>query len=158
MSKDYTTYTQSPVGSLQVKAKEEGLTAINYYDDDPPESLDQPQHPVLKKTIDQLNEYFDGKRKTFDIPLILKGTNFQQKVWKQLQQIPYGQKITYSELATRLGDPQKARAVAGANGLNPIPIIIPCHRVIGADNKLTGYSGGIERKQFLLQLEGALLL
>lgn len=158
MSKDYTTYTQSPVGSLQVKAKEEGLTAINYYDDDPPESLDQPKHPVLKKTIDQLNEYFDGKRKTFDIPLILKGTNFQQKVWKQLQQIPYGQKITYSELATRLGDPQKARAVAGANGLNPIPIIIPCHRVIGADNKLTGYSGGIERKQFLLQLEGALLL
>jgi len=146
------------VGSLQVKAKEEGLTAINYYDDDPPESLDQPKHPVLKKTIDQLNEYFDGKRKTFDIPLILKGTNFQQKVWKQLQQIPYGQKITYSELATRLGDPQKARAVAGANGLNPIPIIIPCHRVIGADNKLTGYSGGIERKQFLLQLEGALLL
>ncbi len=146
------------MGSLQVKAKEEGLTAINYYDDDPPESLDQPQHPVLKKTIDQLNEYFDGKRKTFDIPLILKGTNFQQKVWKQLQQIPYGQKITYSELATRLGDPQKARAVAGANGLNPIPIIIPCHRVIGADNKLTGYSGGIERKQFLLQLEGALLL
>ena len=146
------------MGSLQVKAKEEGLTAINYYDDDPPESLDQPQHPVLKKTIDQLNEYFDGKRKTFDIPLILKGTNFQQKVWKQLQQIPYGQKITYSELATRLGDPQKARAVAGANGLNPIPIIIPCHRVIGADNKLTGYSGGIERKEFLLKLEGALLL
>lgn len=158
MSKGYTTYTQSPVGPLQVKAKKEGLTAINYYDDDPPESLDKQQHPVLKKTIDQLNEYFDGKRKSFDIPLILKGTNFQQKVWEQLQQIPYGQTITYSELATRLGDPQKARAVAGANGLNPIPIVIPCHRVIGADNKLTGYSGGIERKQFLLQLEGALLL
>ncbi|MDZ7659300.1 methylated-DNA--[protein]-cysteine S-methyltransferase [Fodinibius sp.] len=158
MSKDYTTYTQSPLGPLQIKADEKGLTAVNYCDDNPIESPDQHEQPVLTKTIDQLNEYFEGKRKTFDIPLVLKGTNFQQKVWKQLQQIPYGQTITYSELASRLGDTQKARAVAGANGLNPIPIIIPCHRVIGADNKLTGYSGGIERKQFLLQLEGALLL
>ncbi|WP_445666231.1 methylated-DNA--[protein]-cysteine S-methyltransferase [Fodinibius sp. AD559] len=158
MSKDYTTYTQSPLGPLQVKAKEHGLTAINYCDDNPSESLDQHQHPVLTKTIDQLNEYFGGQRKTFDIPLILKGTNFQEKVWKQLQKIPYGQTISYSELAERLGDAKKARAVAGANGLNPIPIIIPCHRVIGADNKLTGYSGGIERKESLLKLEGALLL
>ena len=158
MSKDYTTYTQSPLGLLQLKANEQGLTVINYYDDAPPELLDHDQHPVLKKTIHQLNEYFEGQRKSFDTPLVLKGTNFQQKVWKQLLQIPYGHTISYSELAIRLGDPQKARAVAGANGLNPIPIIIPCHRVIGADNKLTGYSGGIERKQFLLQLEGALLL
>ena len=157
MPKDYTTYIQSPLGFLQLKANEQGLIAINYYDE-PPESSNQHQLPVLKKTIAQLNEYFEGQRKSFDISLVLKGTNFQQKVWKQLQQIPYGQTITYSELAKRLGDPQKARAVAGANGLNPIPIIIPCHRVIGADNKLTGYSGGIERKQFLLQLEGALLL
>lgn len=158
MPKDYTTYTQSPLGSLQLKAEEKGLTAISYYDGNAPELSSGHQHPILKKTIDQLDKYFEGTRKTFDIPLVLKGTNFQQKVWEQLQQIPYGQTITYSALAKRLGDPQKARAVAGANGLNPIPIIIPCHRVIGADNKLTGYSGGIERKQFLLQLEGALLL
>lgn len=158
MSKDYTTYTRTPLGFLQLKANEQGLIAINYYDDEPPESSNQHQLPVLKKTMNQLTEYFEGQRKSFDISLVLKGTNFQQKVWKQLQQIPYGQTITYSELAKRLGDSQKARAVAGANGLNPIPIIIPCHRVIGADNKLTGYSGGIERKQFLLQLEGALLL
>ena len=157
MSKDHITYIQSPLGILQLKANDQGLIAINYYDKNPPQSLDQ-HHPVLKKTIDQLNKYFEEQRKSFDIPLVLKGTNFQQQVWKQLQQIPYGQTISYSELAKRLGDPQKARAVAGANGLNPIPIIIPCHRVIGADNKLTGYSGGIERKQFLLQLEGALLL
>jgi methylated-DNA-[protein]-cysteine S-methyltransferase len=158
LTKDYATYTQSPLGVLQVKANDQGLTAINYYDDNPSESIGRPQQRVLTKTIAQLNEYFDGKRKSFDIPLVLKGTDFQQKVWRQLQEIPYGQTITYSELAARLGDPQKARAVAGANGLNPIPIIVPCHRVIGADNKLTGYSGGIEKKQFLLQLEGALLL
>ncbi len=158
MSKDYTTYTPSPLGTLQITAEEHGLTAINYRDESPTESSDQQQHPVLAKTVDQLNEYFEGQRKTFDLPLVLKGTDFQQKVWKQLQQIPYGQTITYGELAKRLGDPQKARAVAGANGLNPIPIIIPCHRVIGTDNKITGYSGGIERKEFLLKLEGALLL
>ena len=158
MSNDDITYTQSPVGPLQLKAIDEGLTAINYMDDTPSESLDQHQHPVLTKAVDQLNEYFEGNRKSFDIPLVLAGTNFQQTVWKKLQKIPYGQTITYRELAANLGDPQKARAVAGANGLNPIPIIVPCHRVIGADNKLTGYSGGIEKKQFLLQLEGALLL
>ncbi len=146
------------MGTLELTAEERGLTAINYNDDSLTQSSDQHQLPVLKKTVDQLNEYFDGERKTFDIPLALNGTKFQQKVWQQLQQIPYGQTITYSELAKRIGDPQKARAVAGANGLNPIPIIIPCHRVIGVDNKLTGYSGGIERKKKLLQLEGALLL
>lgn len=158
MSKEYTTFTNSPLGFLQLKANERGLTVINYYNDTPPDSSDRPQNPVLTKAIDQLNEYFEGQRKSFDVPLVPKATNFQQKVWEELQQIPYGQTITYSELAKRLGDPKKARAVAGANGLNPIPIIIPCHRVIGADNKLTGYSGGIERKQFLLQHEGALLL
>ncbi|MGM0546016.1 MAG: methylated-DNA--[protein]-cysteine S-methyltransferase [Bacteroidota bacterium] len=158
MQKHSITYTQSPLGTLQLTAVEHGLTAINYNNHNPTESLDQQQLPVLTKTIDQLNEYFEGQRKSFDIPLALNGTKFQQKVWKQLQQISYGQTITYSELAKRLGDPQKARAVAGANGLNPIPIIIPCHRVIGVDNKLTGYSGGIKRKEFLLKLEGALLL
>ncbi|PAU92800.1 cysteine methyltransferase [Aliifodinibius salipaludis] len=158
MSKDYTTYAPSPLGTLQITAEENGLTAINYTDNPATESSNKHQHPVLTKTVDQLNAYFDEQRKAFDLPLVLKGTDFQQKVWKQLQQIPYGQTITYSELANRLGDPQKARAVAGANGMNPLPIIIPCHRVIGADNKLTGYSGGIQRKEFLLKLEGALLL
>jgi len=158
LSKGYTTYIKSPLGPLQVKSKEEGLTAIKYCDNDPPELSDGNQNPILKKTVNQLKEYFEGERKSFDIPLLLKGTHFQQTVWEQLQQIPYGQTITYGELAKRLGDPQKARAVAGANGLNPIPIIIPCHRVIGSDDQLTGYSGGIERKQYLLQLEGALLL
>jgi methylated-DNA-[protein]-cysteine S-methyltransferase len=158
LPKNYTTYLETPLGTLQITAEEHGLTTVNYSNDTPTKSPDQSQHPVLTKTVTQLNEYFDHKRENFDIPLVLKGTDFQQKVWKQLQQIPYGQTITYSELAKRLGDPQKARAVAGANGLNPIPIIIPCHRVIGADNKLTGYSGGIARKEFLLKLEGALLL
>ncbi|WP_440999428.1 methylated-DNA--[protein]-cysteine S-methyltransferase [Fodinibius sp. SL11] len=156
MAEGYTTYVQSPLGTLQIIAEDQGLTTINYQEEKAPGSPDQ--HPILAKTVDQLHEYFDRKRKSFDIPLVLKGTDFQQKVWKQLQQIPYGQTITYSALGKRLGDPQKARAVAGANGLNPIPIIIPCHRVIGTDNKLTGYSGGIARKEYLLQLEGALLI
>ena len=156
MAECYTTYVQSPLGTLQIIAEDQGLTTINYKEEKAPDSPDK--HPILAKTVDQLHEYFDRKRKSFDIPLVLKGTDFQQKVWKQLQQIPYGQTITYSALGKRLGDPQKARAVAGANGLNPIPIIIPCHRVIGTDNKLTGYSGGIARKEYLLQLEGALLI
>jgi methylated-DNA-[protein]-cysteine S-methyltransferase len=151
------THYKSPIGWLTLTASANALRSITFLEDQPISNSGS-TNKILGLTINQLNEYFEGTRKYFDIPLGLEGTNFQQKVWKQLQQIPYGQTITYSELATRLGDPQKARAVAGANGLNPIPIIIPCHRVIGVDNKLTGYSGGIERKEFLLKLEGALLL
>ena len=102
----------------------------------------------------QLAEYFAGKRQTFDIPLNLKGTEFQLAVWNELLRIPYGDTITYAELARRIGRPAAIRAVGAANGANPIPVIVPCHRVIGSNGTLTGYGGGIERKQWLLALEG----
>ena len=104
--------------------------------------------------VAQLKEYFSGKRKSFDYPLAPKGTHFQLAVWNALLAIPYGDTITYAELAQRIGRPAAVRAVGAANGANPIPVIIPCHRVIGSNGTLTGYGGGIERKQWLLALEG----
>lgn len=112
---------------------------------------------ILEKTEDQLKEYFSGKRSVFDIPLDPNGTNFQKQVWQQLLKIPYGQYITYGEQARRLGSPKSARAVGAANGKNPIGIIIPCHRVIGASGHLTGFAGGLKIKRQLLDLEGSLL-
>lgn len=102
----------------------------------------------------QLGEYFTGGRRTFDIPLAPRGTSFQRAVWNALLAIPYGATVSYGELAFRIGKPSAVRAVGAANGANPIPVIIPCHRVIGANGSLTGYGGGIERKQWLLALEG----
>ncbi len=110
---------------------------------------------ALADTSGQLDEYFAGQRRTFDLPLAPHGTVFRHRVWEQLRMIDYGETISYGELARRVGDPNAARAVGLANGANPIAIIIPCHRVIGADGSLTGYGGGVERKRTLLELEGA---
>ena len=109
--------------------------------------------PVIKETIQQLQEYFTGDRTTFDIPLLFVGTEFQQKVWNELINIPYGKTNSYMDLAQKLGDVKAIRAVASANGANAISIIVPCHRVIGADGNLTGYAGGIPAKRKLLELE-----
>jgi len=109
--------------------------------------------PVLTRTIKELDEYFDGKRKTFDIPLIMTGTPFQRCVWNELRTIPYGSTASYALIAERIGKPRHVRAVANANGANPISIIVPCHRVIGSDAKLTGYGGGLQIKRQLLELE-----
>ena len=103
----------------------------------------------------QLEEYFKGERKFFDLPLEIEGTEFQKKVWNELLKIPYGETITYKELATRLGDEKVIRAAAHANGVNPLPIVIPCHRVIGSDGSLVGYGGGLRIKEKLLALEGS---
>tara|TARA_B100001057_G_scaffold463187_1_gene516896 strand:- start:15066 stop:15467 length:402 start_codon:yes stop_codon:yes gene_type:complete len=103
--------------------------------------------------IKQLDEYFDGKRQDFDLPLRPAGTEFQRQVWQALQQIPYGETWSYGELAKHVGTPNAYRAVGAANGINPIPVIIPCHRVIGSNGKLTGFGGGLEAKAFLLNLE-----
>ncbi len=111
---------------------------------------------ALAAVTEQLGEYFAGERRSFDLPLAPSGSSFQQRVWEQLRRIEYGNTISYGELACRVGDPNAARAVGLANGANPIAIIIPCHRVIGADGSLTGYGGGIERKRVLLELEGSL--
>ncbi len=115
-----------------------------------PRSSEAPNWPVAK----QLSEYFAGKRTVFELDLALRGTTFQLDVWNALRDIPYGDTISYAELARRIGKPNAVRAVGTANGANPIPVIIPCHRVIGSNGTLTGYGGGIERKQWLLALEG----
>jgi methylated-DNA-[protein]-cysteine S-methyltransferase len=107
----------------------------------------------LEDCVIQLNEYFEGSRKHFDLKLNAQGTDFQKKVWKQLEQIPYGKTISYLELSKKLGDIKAIRAVANANGKNPLWIIVPCHRVIGSDGSLTGYAGGLQRKQWLLEHE-----
>jgi methylated-DNA-[protein]-cysteine S-methyltransferase len=109
----------------------------------------------VENVFTQLTEYFNRQRKEFDLKLEILGTEFQKKVWNELLKIPYGETISYGELANRMGDKNFMRAVAAANGANPIPIIIPCHRVIGADGRLTGYGGGLDVKQKLLELEGS---
>lgn len=111
--------------------------------------------PVIEKAIAQLDEYFAGKRTTFDIPTVFTGSEFQCAVWNELMKIPYATTISYGELARRIGNPKAVRAVAGANATNPISIFVPCHRVIGSNHKLTGYGGGLEAKKILLDLESS---
>lgn len=143
----------SPVGRLRIDADNTGICGVNRTE----EALCSPEEPLLADCARQLAEYFSGARRVFDLPLHPVGTAFRMKVWAELQQIPYGQTITYGELARRVGNARGARAVGGANHHNPISIIIPCHRVIGADGSLTGYGGGLDMKEALLRLEGSLI-
>ncbi len=148
----------SPVGPLILIASQTALLTLNWGHDLPELYLNRIEsgknNSILSATVNQLEEYFSGKRMTFDIPLDSKGTEFQKRVWQQLLKIPYGQTITYGEQARRLGQPKSARAVGAANGKNPIGIIVPCHRVIGASGCLTGFAGGLDIKRKLLILEG----
>lgn len=152
MDKFFNAYYQSPIGKIHLQADDDALILISFMDDSDNERTTT-LSPVLKNTIRQLDAYFKGTLKSFDLPLKAEGTSFQQTVWKELANIPFGQTITYLQLAKRLGNVKVIRAAASANGKNPIGIIIPCHRVIGADGKLTGYAGGLHRKQWLLQHE-----
>lgn len=143
----------SPLGAIHLKADQEALYVLEFTD-----SLvtdDITNNPILRLAQKELNEYFKGSRKEFTVPIHLKGTSFQQRVWQELQNIPYGVTISYGELARRIGSPAASRAVGGANGKNPISIIVPCHRVINSNQQLGGYSSGLPRKVFLLNLEGA---
>ena len=150
----------SPVGPLLLADSDAGLHAIEFSENRHPvkRSTDwqEGDHPLLAQAHQQLDEYFAGTRNAFDLPLSPQGTDFQRKVWNTLASIPYGQTISYAQLAQRIGKPSAMRAVGAANGRNPLPIVLPCHRVIGADGSLTGFGGGLPTKQFLLQLEGAL--
>lgn len=138
------------MGFLILKSDGQSITSVSFSEDDIQEKN---TCEVLERCREQLEDYFSGRLVAFDLPLAPDGTAFQQKVWAGLLKIPYGETITYMELAVRLGDALAIRAVGTANGRNPIAIIIPCHRVIGAGNKLTGYAGGIWRKKILLELE-----
>lgn len=149
---------KSPVGELQLVASDSGLAAILWENDDPArvklgEKTEKKNHPVLVETERQLQEYFDGERDSFSVPLDFKGTDFQKKVWKALLTIPYGETRSYAQIAKQIGSPKAMRAVGAANGRNPISIIAPCHRVIGANGKLVGFAGGLEAKTYLLDLE-----
>lgn len=152
------TLLESPVGALKLVASDQGLAAILWPNDDPKRVplaplVEDEDHPILVETARQLGEYFTGGRVRFDLPLHFVGTPFQKRVWQALLEIPYGETRSYGDLARQLGNANAMRAVGAANGRNPISIVAPCHRVIGASGKLTGFAGGLETKAFLLKLE-----
>jgi methylated-DNA-[protein]-cysteine S-methyltransferase len=147
----------SPVGKLLVAATDRGLCGIYFEQHRHFKGKDgwrrDPAHAVVREAVRQLEEYFAGKRDSFDVPLDLHGTPFQQEVWQQLLRIPYGTTVSYGEHARAVGRPKAARAVGAAIGRNPVSIIVPCHRVVGSTGSLTDYAGGLERKRTLLELE-----
>lgn len=149
---------RSPVGELKLIASDKGLAAVLWENDDPKrvpisETIARDDHPTLLATEKQLKEYFEKKRTTFTLEMDFAGTDFQKKVWQALLTIPFGETRTYGQIAKQIGDVKAVRAVGAANGKNPISIIAPCHRVIGASGKLTGFAGGLENKARLLQME-----
>ncbi|RZU42164.1 methylated-DNA--[protein]-cysteine S-methyltransferase [Edaphobacter modestus] len=156
-------FMNSPVGNLKLVASDQGLVAILWEDDTPrrvpllEDLIEDPNNIMLARTEQQLREYFAGERKSFSMPLDMRGTPFQKSVWQALQAILFGETRTYGDLARQLGNPTATRAVGAANGRNPVSIVVPCHRVIGASGKLTGFAGGLAVKAHLLGLEGGSL-
>lgn len=155
----YTRTYRSPLGDLELESDGTALVRIRL----PEERHPAPRQGVRRddaapfpEAVAQLDEYFAGRRRHFDLPLAPGGTPFQQAVWARLRRIPFGATTSYGALAGELGKPSACRAVGAANGRNPLPIVVPCHRVVGSDGRLTGYAGGLAAKQRLLQLEGAL--
>jgi methylated-DNA-[protein]-cysteine S-methyltransferase len=156
---------KTPIGRLQVVASADSVLCIGLpgrHDPEPQERwvrtrLLRTQTPALRAAVAQLSEYFRSARRRFDVPVDPAGTAFQQRVWRAVAAVPFGETVSYGEIAAHMGDAQLARPVGAALGANPIPIIIPCHRVIGSDGSLTGYGGGLRMKIWLLRHEGALL-
>ncbi len=158
----------SPLGDLWVAADDEGVRRVEFLDARSPGEEErlagmwrgrraaQRSHPLLERLAAELQEYFEGRLRRFETPALPFGTPFQLSIWEALRAIPYGETRTYGQIARQIGDPEATRAVGKANGDNPIAIVVPCHRVIGADGKLTGYGGGLWRKRRLLELEGAI--
>lgn len=147
-----TVYVNSPLGITKIVGDEDGIAIVSVSDVGD-NDVSQTIPKVLEEAVSQLQEYFDGKRTDFDLKLNPKGTDFQQKVWKSLLEIPYGKTISYMDQTKKLGDVKAIRAVASANGKNPLWIVVPCHRVIGTNGSLTGYAGGLSRKKWLLEHE-----
>jgi len=150
----YSYHLSSPVGALRLVADDQGLREVSFAEEDLPREPAEPPTPLLAQAAEQINEYLAGKRHAFELPLAPVGTPFQQRVWAELRRIPYGQTVTYATLARRIGDALAVRAVGRANGANPLAIVLPCHRVVGTGGHLTGFSGGLARKQWLLRHEG----
>jgi len=150
------TRADSPVGELLLVGDGESLRGLHFAGAAPPPDA-RADREAFAPVIAQLDEYFAGERTAFDVPLDLRGSEFQRSVWAALLEIPYGETATYGQIADRVGRPGKARAVGRANGSNPVALIVPCHRVIGSDGTLTGYGGGMERKRLLLDLEAGVI-
>lgn len=154
MPEIYTTYYHSPVGLLRISGTDDFISEVTFYDvSNKPGAAKKHFPPMLIQCVEQLIQYFNGERRQFELPLNQAGTVFQLGVWNELVQIPFGKTISYLELARRTGDTKATRAVASANGKNNIAIIVPCHRVIGANKELIGYGGGLWRKKWLLEHE-----
>ena len=150
-------YYHSPIGYLLICGSVDGISKIEFTD---LESIQQDNSipAFLKDCVDQLDQYFSGSLKVFSLKLDIEGTEFQKKVWNQLEKIPFGEKASYGQIAVKVGGKNYMRAVGGANNRNPIPIVVPCHRVIGAGGQLVGYAGGMWRKEWLLKHESATLI
>lgn len=150
MEKLYYGYYKSPIGKLRIVVDESSLVVLDFNEDEKKQS---DEHRYINEVKKQLNEYFKGTRKLFDLNIKINGTDFQNKVWNELTKIPYGETISYKELATRIGNDKACRAVGNANNKNKISIVIPCHRVVGSNKKLVGYAGGLEKKEWLINHE-----
>jgi len=146
---------KAPFGNLYLYADDSHLTAITFREIDTLNAKVAENHPILNRTAQQLSEYFAGQRRHFDLPFRLQGTHFQQQVWQQLQKIAYGSTENYGQVAAAIENPKAVRAVGNANNKNPIVIVVPCHRVIGASGKMVGYGGGLTTKEWLLNHEQA---
>ncbi len=149
----YIYFYEFEFGKLGIVDRDDYITNVYFSLDDYPENAQVHETPLLKRAGQQLASYFRGELKEFSLPLAPEGSDFMQKVWKELQEIPYGQTATYKDIAIKVGSPKAARAVGLANNRNPIPIFIPCHRVIGSDGSLVGYRGGLDLKERLLDIE-----
>ncbi|KAF0249037.1 MAG: methylated-DNA-protein-cysteine S-methyltransferase [bacterium] len=148
-------YYQSEIGLIEIIVTDNSISKMNFVDEKPSEIVLETSNNFLKECLGQLREYFAGERKTFSLSLAPIGTDFEKKVWQELVKIPFGETISYLQLAERLENKKAIRAVGRANGKNPLAIIIPCHRVIGSNGSLTGYGGGLWRKEWLLKHEGS---
>ena len=150
-----TAYYSSPLGTLEIKGNEEGLVSLEFLDEEVEPTAKV--HEAIKEVTYQLDEYFNGIRKEFGLKLNPTGTEFQKKVWKELVEVPFGKTCSYLDISLKLGDKNATRAVGNSNGKNPIAIVVPCHRVIGSTGKLTGYAGGLWRKEWLLNHEKSVI-
>lgn len=148
-------YYNTPVGTAKITEDDGFISSIHILNDE--QEIHPPESTVLKETIKQLDEYFAGTRKVFDLPIKQQGTDFQQQVWQQLLQINYGSTITYAQQSNQMNSPLAIRAIAAANGKNNLWVVVPCHRVIGSDGSLTGYAGGLWRKKWLLEHEAKVM-
>ena len=153
----YRDQLSTPLGTLTLEATDRGLSSVRFPNRAEPFSGKSPDNPAISQAKRELTDYFAGELKQFSVPLDWQGTAFQQSVWEALTHIPYGETVSYADIARAIGRPKSARPTGGAVGANPLPIIVPCHRVIGSDQSLTGFTGGLSIKVALLELEGRLI-